>query len=234
MAIALPAAGPVLVGGVKALLNYYEQAKTNETLRGLQSSVGQLYTWENFAWNVVSDVFGAAKGGEAISQGVSHDAGVKIEAIGRYVKDITEHTYNTVIPHSLSWLYGYIESHDLVPLRRRLGRDESMLRFLMGWRGQVDNWKNHYVNPQLAKDAAFIKWFDGWPLQVVSRWHEWFMHPGQFGDWATPYIVVPFVKAMATKPDQKSRDALALIMVRAWQDQPELTLDAIAAWLVSE
>lgn len=230
----LPGAGPLLVSGIRGLISFYEQRKNDQTLGGLASGVAQLYRWENFAWNVANDVFGAAKGGEAISQGVSHDAGVKVEAIGRYVKDITEHTYNTVIPHSLSWLYGYIESKDLVPIRQRLGRDESTLRFLMGWRGQLDSWKNNYADPQLAKDRAFIQWFDSWPLQVVTQWREWLAHPDQFAKWATPYIVWPVINYLAAQPDEKSRDALALIMVNAWQDQPELTFEAIATWLVTE
>lgn len=230
----LPAAGPLLVAGVKGLLQFYEQRKNDQTLGGLASTVAQLYRWENFAWNVVNDVFGAAKGAEAISQGVSHDAGVKIEAIGRYTKDITEHTYNIVIPHSLSWLYGYIESKDLVPLRQRLGRDESNIRFLLGWRGQIDNWKNNYVDPQLAKDKAFIQWFDTWPLQVVSRWHQWFQHPEQFAQWATPNLIGPIISYLAAPPDKKSRDALSLVMVRAWAEAPESTFEAVTAWLVTE
>lgn len=230
----LPAAGPLLAAGLKGLLNYWEQRKQDETTRGLSQSVNQLYRWENFAWNVVSDVFQAAKGGEAISQGVSHDAGIKIEDIGRYTKEITEHTYNVVIPHSLSWLYGYIESKDLVPIRQRLDHDESNIKFLLGWRGQIDYWKKHYVDPQLAKDAAFIKWFDGWPLQVVSRWHTYFQHPEQFGKWAAPNLVWPLINYLAAQQDQKSRDALSLVMVKSWKDAPESTFEAVTAWLVTE
>jgi hypothetical protein len=233
VAFVLPAAGPLIASGVKALLQYYEQRKNDQSIGALSSSVGQLYRWENFAWNVVSDVFGAAKGGEAISQGVSHDAGVKVEAIGRYVKDITEHTYDTVLPHSLSWLYGYVESHDLVPIRRRLAADESQIRFLLGWRGQIIAWRKNYVDPNIVAWRTFHQWFDGYPLKSVNELHGWITKPATFGTWAAPAIAAPFVAYLGDKKNEKVRDAFTLVMVDAWQEKPELVWDAVLRWLVT-
>lgn len=230
---ALPAAGPLLVAGLKGLETFYNQLKTQQTLNTALHSIDQLYRWENFAWNVVNDVFGAAKGGEAISQGVSHDAGVKIEAIGHYVKDITEHTYETVIPHSLAWLYGYTESHDIVPLRNRMARAESSLRFLFGWRAQIDVWRRDWVDPNISEWRAWRAWFSGWPLATITQLYNWIHHPSTFGDWAAPYIVWPLIDYLAAHNDEKARDAFALVMVDAWAEDPNLTWEAVLRWLVA-
>lgn len=233
VALVAPAAGPLLVTGIKALIQFYEQRKNDQSLASLQSSVAQLYRWENFAWNVVNDVFGAAKGGEAISQGVSHDAGDKVEAIGKYVKDITEHTYNVVIPHSLAWLDGYINSHEITPIKRRLAADESQIRFLMGWRGQIDSWRRNYVDPNLAAWVTFHKWFNGYPLASVNELHDWLTKPGTFGKWAAPAIAAPFVAYLGDKHNEAVRDSLTLIMVDAWQEKPDLVWDGLLEWLVA-
>lgn len=234
MAIALPAAGPLLATGVKALLQFYEQRKNDQSMVALQSTVGQLYRWENFAWNVVNDVFKAAKGGEAISQGVSHDAGVKVEAIGRYVKDITEHTYTIVIPHSLAWLNGYINSREITPLKQRLARDESQIRFLLGWRGQIVAWRKSFVDPNISAWVAFHRWFNGYPLTDVNELHNWLTKPGTFGKWAAPVIAQPLTAYLAAHKDEKARDALALVMMEAWQEEPQLVWDNVLAWLVAK
>lgn len=165
---------------------------------------------------------------------VATDAATQAEKIGQNVKDIVHHTYDVVIPHSLSWLAGYIVSHFITPIHERLDKDESNIRFLLGWRAQIVAWRNEFVDPNIELWVGFRKFFDGWPQGVLFRWHDYFEHPGNFADWAAPPLIGPLVSYLAAPEHKTTRDALASIMVNAWTEETNTVWESVLRWAVSD
>lgn len=146
------------------------------------------------------------------------DASDALTQMGGDINDMVRHTYNVVIPHTVKYLYGYIESHDLVPLRERMADAEAWIRFLLGWRGQIDNWRRNWVDPNIADWRGFHTWFNGWPRGILFRWQDYFAHPSHFADWATPYLVQPIVNYLADHSHWRVRDELTQTIVDATPD----------------
>lgn len=186
----------------------------------------------HYAIQIIDDVLTTADHAAQGMVTVATDVGAQIEEIGLNVKDITTHTYDVVLPHSMAWLYGYTESHDLVPIRVRLNAVESGIRFLMGWRGQIDSWRKNHVDPELTAWRSFKSWFDTWPTNVITIWHDWFAAPGDFATWAAPPLIGPIVSYLANPQHKVSRDNLAAIMLRAWREEPDLVWSDIQLWLL--
>lgn len=162
------------------------------------------------------------------------DAATQIEEIGADVKDITEHTYTVVIPHSLSWLAGYIVSHWIDPLRADVAWLKDRVNFLLGWRGQIDSWRRNFVDPNVEKWVGFRQWFDTWPQSVLFRWHEWFARPDEFAQWAAPPLIGPLVSYLAAQGHEQARDNLSLILTAAWQEVPNRTWELLLQYMVTD
>lgn len=199
--------------------------------------------WESFqvilgeisnALQIIADTMDAADSNTQEAVTAATDAATQIEEVGADLKAITEHTYGTVIPHSLSWLAGFIVSHWIDPLRRDVAYLKERVAFLLGWRGQIDSWRRNFVDPNVEKWVGFRQWFDTWPQSVLFRWHEWFERPDEFAQWATPPLVGPIVSYLAGKEHTVSRDNLSLIMTQAWQEVPNRTWELILQYMVTE
>lgn len=188
----------------------------------------------NYRFTVIADVFQAADDSAAKSVTAATDAATQMEVVGQNVKDITEHTYTIVIPHSLSWLAGYIVSHFISPLEDRVGKLESSVAFLLGWRNQIDDWRHLFVDPHLEQWIGFKQFFDGWPQGVLFRWHDYFDNPGHFAEWATPPLVGPIVAYLGQPAHETSRDNLSRIMVDAWTEVPNDIWESILRWSVTQ
>lgn len=185
------------------------------------------------AFTVIKDALDAADKAATASVTAATDAATQIEQIGSDVKDITEHTYQVVIPRSMSWLAGYLISGAVDQVRSVIGADLHKIDFLDGWRGQIDTWRNDHVDPELTAWRSFKAWFDTWPTSILTTWHGWFQRPAEFGAWAAPPLIGPLVSYLADGQHKRLRDDLSLILVKAWTDEPTLVMDAVIAWLVS-
>lgn len=183
---------------------------------------------------VTEDVAESLKSAVHRSTGDARDVGAALQHIGGDLYDITRHTYGVVIPHSQEWTYGRVERNIGAPLRRRVTRLESTARFLLGWRGQVDNWRNHYVDPQLEKDRRFVQWFDGWPKQSVTVVHAWLTHSQSFADFAVPRITLPMVAYIGRPAQRAILDALTREIVDASPDVWRHVEAAAVAVLLTE
>ena len=188
----------------------------------------------SYRFSVVAAILTDADRAASESVTAATDAATQIEEVGSDVKNITEHTYNTVIPHSLSWLAGYVVVTWIDPIRARLDKDESDIRFLMGWRSQIDTWRQKFVDPNVEKWVGFKQWFDGWPQGVLFKWHDWFEHPDNFASWATPPLVGPIVAYLAARGHEQTRDNLSDILASAWQDDAERIWQYVQHWLLSD
>lgn len=162
------------------------------------------------------------------------DAATEAEAVGQNLNDITSHTYRIVIPGSLSWLAGYVVQTWIDPIRRELAGINKLVKFLMGWRGQIDSWRHTWVDPELKDWHGFHVWFKGYPIGVITRWHNYFLHPAEFGGWAAPFIVRPLVSWLLSPAHRVERDMLNLALVDSWQDDPNLIWDAVLRWVVKD
>lgn len=203
---------------------------------------GSNVTWDDLSAVLVNVKAGFLMVGDALDHAdkranhavtAATDAATEAEAVGQDVNDITRHTYTVVIPHSLSWLAGYVVTTWIDPIRKQLTDDDHRIKFLMGWRGQVDTWRHKTVDPELARWRAFDKWFKTWPTITLNQWHEWMTHPTDFGKHWAPYIVRPLVAWLGSQAHTQERDVLSLMLVNAWTDDTNLVWEAVLQWVVS-
>lgn len=187
-----------------------------------------------YRFSVIADVLDAADQAARNSVTAATDAATQAEVIGQDVKDITEHTYTIVIPHSLSWLAGYIVSHFIAPIEQRLNKDESDIRFLMGWRGQIDVWRHQFVDPNVERWVGFHEWFVTWPQSILFRWKGYFDHPDEFGSWAAAPIIGPLVAYLAAPEHKTTRDNLTRVMSQAWSEESSRVFDDMLTFLLSD
>lgn len=187
-----------------------------------------------YRFSVVADALGAADQSARNSVTAATDAATQAEVIGQDVKDITEHTYTIVIPHSLSWLAGYLVSHFITPILERLNKDESDIRFLLGWRGQIDVWRHRFVDPNVERWVGFHDWFVTWPQSILFRWKEYFDHPDEFGAWAAAPITGPLVAYLAAPEHKTTRDNLTRIIAQAWSEGSAVVFDDMLTFLLSD
>ena len=109
---------------------------------------------------------------------------------------------DTILPRSLAHVVGYVFSTGIVPLRQRLDKDESDIRFLQGWRGQIDNWRKTTVDPTLQDWRDFHHWFDANAAPALTTLIDWLRRPGDFAKWAVPVLAAPlFGWLVNTAPD---------------------------------
>jgi hypothetical protein len=109
---------------------------------------------------------------------------------------------DTILPQSLAHAIGYVFSTGIVPLRQRLDKDESDIRFLQGWRGQVDSWRKTQVDPTLQDWRDFHHWFNVNAAPPLTTLSDWLKRPGDFAKWAVPVLGAPlFGWLVNTAPD---------------------------------
>jgi hypothetical protein len=188
---------------------------------GLSSETVSSGAFENLvnAWtfttDTTDDTFRNADHESTLAAASGKHAGDQITTIGLDLKNITEHTYNTVIPKSLGWLRGDLLVHYIDPIRQNLGRLNNWAKIVDKWRTQIDTWRTTYVDPEIRKWQAFKKWFDGYPTTVVDVWNHWFQHPDQFANWIVNYLVKPLVVAFSDKGNLPSLDTLTQEILQA-------------------
>jgi hypothetical protein len=132
-----------------------------------------------------------------------------------------QHLFNRVLPASLAWLDGKLMTHEIVPIKQRLSADESDIRFLLGWRGQINFWRENTVDPTVIAYRNFWDYFKGKPRAAVDTWVGWFEHPGEFGTWAAAPMIGPLIGYLANPDHTGTRDNLTRIIVdvspRVWR-----------------
>lgn len=185
-------------------------------------------------FSVVNDALDSADKQANLAVTVATRAGDEAGAIGQDVNDLIDHTYRVVIPHSLSWLAGYVVTTWIDPLRKDITELDHRVSFLEGWRGQIDSWRHTWVDPELRQWHGFRVWFDTWPRKDLTQLHEWMTKPATWGDYLAPYIVRPLVSWLLSKEHTIERDMVSLAMVDAWTDDPNLTWEAILRWVVKD
>lgn len=230
----MPPVIPIVGNAVSALINYFKQQQVNRNITELWRGATVTAQWVGWFVDFVSDVFGAAKGGEDASEAWATNAGGSIAKIGLDLKDVTEHTYNTVIPNSMSWLRGDIYKNGINPLRAWLGRVEKEIGALSGRVSVLEFWRKDYADPHIRDWREFNSWFHTYPIGVVNTWHDWFQRPHNFALWAAPPLIGPIVSYLAAPEHQQSRDNLTRIMAQAWQEVPNDIWEDTLAFLVTE
>lgn len=161
------------------------------------------------------------------------DAATQFENIGNDVKSITEHTYTVVIPHSMSWLAGYVVTHWIDPLRRAVAILNEEVAKIEQWEAEIRVWRAHFVDPNITLWVGFREWFNTWPRGVLFRWHDWFEHPDHFAQWAAPPLTGPIVSYLAAPGHKQARDNLMLILLRAMQEDRDPAWEAVLQFMVT-
>lgn len=187
-----------------------------------------------YRFSIVADVLQNADQQADASVTAATDAATQIETIGQDVKDSTERIVQTILPHSMAWLSGYIVSHFVTPLQQRMDAAESSIRFLLGWRGQIDTWKNDWVTPHLTDWINFDDFFYTWPISVLMTWRDWFAAPDQFAQWAAAPLIGPLVSYLAAPEHKTTRDNLMAIVAQAWSEESGVVFDDMLKFLLSD
>lgn len=229
----MPELAPVLAAALRAGLIWLGRKTIQGGIGSVKEALVNLGEWIDWLTSVIGDVFAAAKGAEDYSERWATEAGQQIAEIGSDLKQITDHTYQVVIPHSMSWLAGYAVTHWIDPIRADLQALHKAVNQLGLALAALQQWRQHRADPLLNAWAGFHEWFSGWPQSVLFRWHGYFQRPGEFGDWAAAPITGPIISYLADPQHKTSRDNLAAIMVDAWSAEPQVIWDAMLEWLVS-
>lgn len=153
------------------------------------------------------------------------DAAAQIEEIGGAFRDTIHHTYEVVIPHSLSWLAGYVVAHWIDPLRRDIALLNHRVDDLAQRIASLEHWRAHTVDPILARLLNFQADVTDNYLPAVRILKDWLDHPDHLADWLAQWIVGPIVSYLADDLHKHTRDNLTLIIAQAWADRPEMVWD---------
>lgn len=197
-------------------------------------SIQPLVSLVQYLADYVRDVFENADSNAGRDAALGGYAGDDIAQVAQDLADITDHTYTVVVPHSLAWLRGNVIVTLVDPLRKLVAGINREVKFLLGWRSQIDTWRNKFVDPNLSLWIGFHKWFYQWPIGVLRTWHDWFQHPAQFAAWATPPLIGPIIGYLADPAHELTRDNLSQIMLNAWHERPDATWDKLLAYMVTD
>lgn len=225
--MSIGAAVGILAGGLVNPTGAGSRPVTNDDLAGVWSDIQYRFT-------VIADVLKDADNQVANAGQAATEAATQAEVIGQNVKDITNRTYTVVIPHSMSWLAGYMVSHFITPLQVRMDTAESNIRFLLGWRGQIDNWRKTFVDPNVELWVGFRQFFDSWPQSILFMWKDWLENPDHFAQWAAAPLIGPLVSYLAATEHKQTRDNLTGIIGRAWAEESGKVYDDVLTFLLSD
>jgi hypothetical protein len=202
--------------GIGAFLKVFQSGGGQEpvTLDLLRPLVSALA----FVTNTMDDVMRDADHESTIAADAGNDAGNQIGEIGLMLKDITLHTYDTVIPGSLSWLRGDIIVHDIDPIRMAIRHINKVLSELIVWQHDTDKWRHHYVDPNLAQWIAWYAYWKGWPRTTVETVAGWLQHPDNFATFAVPAIAKPLVDYYSASPELPLLETLTATILSAVPD----------------
>lgn len=187
-----------------------------------------------YRFSVIADVLQAADQQADASVTAATEAATQIEVIGQDVKDTTDRIVDTILPHSMSWLSGYIVSHFITQLQQAVSALQHDVAFLMGWRGQIDAWRHDFVDPNVTLWVGFREFFDGWPQGILFRWKDYFDNPDHFAQWATAPLVGPIVAYLADPAHKTTRDNLMKVIADAWADDSSDVLSDVYAFLLAD
>src|SRR6266702_78261 len=224
----MPALVGIVAHGIGVILGYLRQQQQSQSLDRAWTALTSTAGWIDWFSRFVAEVFSAAKGGEDASEQWSANVRDDLAKLGDDLKTITEHTYDVVIPHSLSYLNGYVFSHGIVPLRNTVSSIEKEMGALSGRVSVLEFWRRDYADPHIRDWRRFNSWFHEWPIGVVTQWHEWFQHPHDFALWAAAPMIGPLVSYLAADEHKQTRDNLGLIILDSWTED---TRSAWEAWL---
>lgn len=152
------------------------------------------------------------------SQSRARQIGKDLEQIVGDQDWMWHHLVEVILPHTNQYLIGYVWSKGIIPLKVQLGRDEKTIRFLMGWRGQIDSWRKNTVDPELADWLRFHHWFNVNAAGPIATLAGWLKTPSRFASWAVPVITRPLVDYLATTASTGTVDELAAVVVDASPD----------------
>ena len=224
-------AGPLLDQLVNALRN---PATAGDSTEQLSIAVTERWIETVDALKGILWIDAQVHGAWLWSQSRARQIGKDLEQIAGDQDWLWHHLTEVILPHTESYLVGYIFSHGIVPLRREIAEVQKSIRFLMGWRGQIDYWRKRQVDPQLAAWHQFSVWFDRNARQPIQTVAQWLKTPGSFSRWAVPVLASPLVDYLATKADARTADELARLVVDHTPDVWRYVEAAAAAILNTE
>lgn len=203
-------AGALLDQLVGALKNPASAGSSGESLDVI---VGERWVETVEALKGILWVDGQVHGAWLASQPIARQIGKDLEEIAGNIDHTVKRLVTVIIPHSEAHLVGYVFSTGIVPLRVQVRALQSSVRFLMGWRGQIDTWKKDHVDPELAAWEQFYTWFRRNALPSIQTLNEWLKRPGTFAKWAVPILSDPIVVYLATTAKQATVDELTRLVV---------------------
>lgn len=179
-------------------------------------------------------ILGQVHGAAVWAQGPAKQIGGDLIKTQGANESSMRHIVGTILPHSLEYLRGNIFSTGIIPLRVRMTKAESNIKFLLGWRGQINTWRKEQVDPTLQAWRQFHSWFNNNAAPAITTLIQWLHDPGVFGKWAARPIAAPLAGYLGAQGSEAVRDTFTLLMVRAWSERPNLVWEAILQWSVTD
>ena len=191
----------------------------NDNDSQLANAIKALQRENRLTGGVIDDVFAQAADQAAVGTVEAIAAGGDLRNAIQDVKFSIEHTYKTVIPHSMAWLKGDIVRLYITPLRSRVGKLENRVTALETWRADIHKWRIGVVDPTLADFHSFKRFWQSWPLDVVTQFRQWINKPDTFATYFTPVIVPRAIAYLGNDANLPLLDALLTELVDASPDR---------------
>jgi hypothetical protein len=205
------------------------QDEVNQLVKQLQTLVKILYQllsalfWlfeqQHAAWQTVAPV--------------ASDTGQSIAAIANDQDHMWDRLVNVILPNSLQAVKDDIGHTNLGPLTKETSDNSADLAAIKKELAALEAWKTKTADPDLASyeqfDAGWVKTF----APAVTTLVTWLTTPAAFGRWAATPILAPLVKVLGGQPAAGPRNTLSLLLVNAWQSEPDDVLNGVLAWLVA-
>lgn len=178
---------------------------------------------------VLAQVYGAKQYEYPLAESVAHN----LERAQIDTNSAISHVAFTILPNSLYNLSAWIFANWIAPIRKDIAWLKWHVNFLLGWRGQINYWRKHTVDPFIISTRAFIKWFRTWPQAILTTWHDWFANPLHFAKWADPPIAATMPAYLMQKASKPDRDALNNALLYAWPEDTAAVQALLVRWLLS-
>jgi hypothetical protein len=138
-----------------------------------------------------------------------------------------------ILPNSLHWLQGWIASNWIVPLNVVVSQNTTAITNDQKAIGVLADWDTDYGNPMYDFLAPSMLLNPKDTAATLAAWNYYFQHPDSFGTWAAPPMDGSLLAYWNDPNHKQSRDALMLIIVRAFQEKPGDVMDALEQWMVT-
>jgi hypothetical protein len=180
--------------------------------------------------DVFADVYAAWQKADDAGKQIGHD----FEQVEGDIEADFDYVVNTILPHSLQYLYGLIVSKNLHGISTDITDLTNQLKTLTTTVKKDDDWIDQTGKPDLSKLLAWMQYVQTHDQPAIDVLIKWLASPSTFGQFAAAPIVGPLIQYLAASAHSESRDNMMLVIMNALQEKPDDVFTAFTEWLVAE